>query len=266
MSKFSDRIWPGIVIVEGIMGSGKTTTVLGITDRLKTSGISALGITEGVNPHPIRFDWNMPWEEMPPAQLADASVARWQDYADHALISGCTHIVDGQIFHGNLTSLFLLNADMDLMQGYVSDVISAIKPLRPFLIYFHQDNIDQAIRTIATERGDAWVQCQINWKLGSPYAVGRGLAGLNGLIELYRDYRRLTDHLYLRLDIKKVRIENSGQEWSKYEEIIDHLLANPDGLNAWLSAPIRETLENIEAAPGRFLGDRDQRNKEDGPD
>jgi hypothetical protein len=229
MSQPSDRIWPGVVIVEGIMGSGKSTTVLGIADRLKTSGISALGITEGVSPHPIRFDWDLPWEEVTAAQLADASVARWQNYAGHVLTSGCTDIVDGQLFHGNFTSLFLLDADMDLMRGYVDNVVAAIKPLCPFLIYFHQDNIDQAIRAIATERSDAWVQYQVDWKLGSPYAVRHGLAGLKGLIELYRDYRRLTDHLYTRLDIRKISIENSGREWSTYEEIIDRCLARPDG-------------------------------------
>jgi len=47
-------------------------------------------------------------------------------------------VVDGQLFHGNLTSLFLLDADMALIRGYVHDV-AAIRPLRPLLIYFHQN-------------------------------------------------------------------------------------------------------------------------------
>ena len=52
----------------------------------------------------------------------------------------------------------------------------------------------------------------------------RGLAGLDGLIELYRDYRRLTDQLYAELDIPKLSIENSTQEWVKYEASIDAAL------------------------------------------
>ena len=50
------KVWPKLVIVEGIMGSGKSTTTLNIAHRLEASGIPAIGVTEGVAPHPIRFD------------------------------------------------------------------------------------------------------------------------------------------------------------------------------------------------------------------
>jgi hypothetical protein len=226
MTRLLGDIWSRIVIVEGIMGSGKSTTVLRLADRLTTSGVPALGITEGTTPHPIRFDWDLPWADMPAAQLAKSAAARWCAYANSASLSESITVLDGQLFHGNLTSLFLLDADMDLIRRYVHEVVAAIRPLRPLLIYFHQDDVDRAIRTISAERGDAWVTYQVNWKLASPYAVRHGLAGIEGLIELYRDYRRLTDQLYTDLDIPKISIENSGREWAKYEEIIDTALTN----------------------------------------
>jgi len=131
------NVWPGIVIVEGIMGSGKSTTVLRIADQLNASGIHAVGVTEGVNPHPIRFDWDLPWVEMPAERLANSAVTRWRDYASCVSTSERISIVDGQLFHGNLTSLFLLDAGMDLMLAYIDDVVAAIRPLRPLLIYLH---------------------------------------------------------------------------------------------------------------------------------
>ncbi|MGY4309699.1 hypothetical protein ACVIJ6_006942 [Bradyrhizobium sp. USDA 4369] len=219
----------GLVIVEGIMGSGKSTSVRRIADRLNGSGIAALGITEGVSPHPIRFDWDEPWANMPPTQLAKSAVARWRAYVNSASMSERITVVDGQLFHGNLTSLFLLDADTALIREYIHQVVTAIKPLRPLLIYFHQDDVDRAIRTVAAERGDAWVTYQLDWKLASPYAVRHGLVGLDGLIELYRKYRKLTDRLYAELDIPKISIENSGREWSKYEATIETILMNPPG-------------------------------------
>ncbi|WP_248881572.1 hypothetical protein [Bradyrhizobium japonicum] len=219
----------GLVIVEGIMGSGKSTNVRRIADRLNRSGIAALGITEGVSPHPIRFDWEVPWADMPATQLAKSAAARWRAYVNSASTSERITVVDGQLFHGNLTSLFLLDADTALIRGYLHEVVTAIKPLRPLLIYFNQDDVDRAIRTVAAERGDAWVTYQVDWKLASSYAVRHGLVGLDGLIELYRNYRRLTDRLYAELDIPKISIENSGREWSKYEATIDTILMNPPG-------------------------------------
>ena len=141
-------IRPRLVIVEGIMGAGKSTTVPRIADRLQASGVSVLGITEGTSPHPIRFDWDPPCAEMPATHLATSAAARWRAYADSTAMSESITVVDGQLFHGNLTSLFLLEADTALIRGYLHDVAAAIRPLRPFLVYFHQDDVDQAIRAI----------------------------------------------------------------------------------------------------------------------
>lgn len=227
MTKPLSNVWPKLVIIEGIMGSGKSTATLNIAHKLETSGIPAIGITEGVAPHPIRFDWDVPWSEMPPAELAKSCIAKWRSYVDSARTAGRVSIVDGQLFHGNLTSLFLLEADMDLMAAYCQEIVTVIKPLRPLLIYLRQDNVDGAIRAIATQRGEAWLHYQVNWKLESPYARRRGLAGLDGLIALYRDYRALTDQLYSDADIPKIAIETSRQEWATYDEIIDRALMEP---------------------------------------
>jgi hypothetical protein len=224
------NVWPGIVIVEGIMGSGKSTTVLRIADRLNASGIPSVGVTEGVSPHPIRFDWDLPWVDMPAAQLANSAVACWRTYTSSTSTSESISVVDGQLFHGNLTSLFLLDADMNLILEYVDDVVAAIKPLRPLLIYFHQDDVAQAIRAIAVERGDTWVRYQVDWKLRSPYAVRHSLNGLEGLIDLYRNYRHLTDRLYKGLEIPKISIENSGRDWARYAKIIDCILMDPNAI------------------------------------
>lgn len=227
MTKPLSNVWPKLVIVEGIMGSGKSTATLNIARRLEASGIPAIGITEGVAPHPIRFDWDQPWSEMPPAELAQSCIAKWRSYVDSA--AGRISIVDGQLFHGNLTSLLLLEAGVDMIASYCREIIAVVAPLSPLLIYLRQDDVDSAIRAIATQRGEAWVNYQVNWKLEAPYARRRGLAGLDGLIALYHDYRALTDQLYLDADIPKIAIETSRQEWATYDDIIDRALMEPVG-------------------------------------
>jgi len=210
------------------MGSGKSTTTLNLAQRLETSGIPALGITEGVDPHPIRFDWDVPWSDMPPTELAQSSITKWRSYVDSSLSLDRVSIVDGQLFHGNLTSLLLLDGGTDLIGAYCRDVVGVIEPLRPLLIYLRQDDVDTAIRAISKQRGEKWVNYQVDWKLGSPYARRRGLVGLDGLIVLYREYRALTDRLFAALDIPKISIETSRHEWAKYDDIIDRALRSPE--------------------------------------
>ena len=226
------KAWPKLVIVEGIMGAGKTTNTLQLAERLNASGRSAIGITEGVSPHPIRYDWELPWGEIPAAQIAKSAAARWSTYAERTQASETISVVDGQVFHGNLTSLFLLEADIGLIREYMREVIAAITPLHPLLIYFRHFNIDQAINSVAAERGSAWVQYQIDWKLTSPYARRRGLERLEGLIALYRDYRVLTDQLYTEVPLPKISIEDPQRDWRKCEATIDRAVADRDALSA----------------------------------
>jgi hypothetical protein len=225
------NVWPKLVIVEGIMGSGKSTATQNIAHRLGACGIPAIGITEWVDPHPIRFDWNLPWTEMPPAELAKSGVAKWRSFVAGSLAAERIAIVDGQLFHGNLTSLLLLEAGADLIAAYCREVVAIIKPLSPLLIYFHQDDVDSAIRVVSAQRGEKWVNYQVNWKLQSPYANRRGLAGLDGLISLYRQYRALTDQLFADLDIPKISIENSKQQWAIYDDMIDRALMNVNAIS-----------------------------------
>ena len=206
------------------MGSGKTTTVLQTTDRLNASGIPAIGITEGTNPHPIRYDWDDPWSDVRADDLAVAQIAKWQAYVAGAQATEHVSLVDGQLFHGNLTSLFLLEAEPSMITEYCREIVGVLAPLSPHLVYFCQDDVDTAIRAISAERGTAWVDYQTNWKLTSPYAVRRSLTGLEGLIALYRAYRALTDQLFDGLAMPKLCIENSLREWSKYDRLIDQFL------------------------------------------
>jgi hypothetical protein len=234
------HVWPRLVIVEGIMGSGKSTTTRNIAHRLETCGIAAIGITEGADPHPIRFDWNLPWREMPPAQLAKSCIAKWRSFVASSLAAEHISIVDGQLFHGNLTTLLLLEAGEDQIAAYCREVVAIIKPLNPLLIYFHQNDVDSAIRVVSAQRGEKWVNYQVNWKLRSPYASRRGLAGLDGLITLYRQYRALTDQLFADLDIPKISIENSKQEWAAYDDMIDRALMNVNAISE-IPVPVPRT-------------------------
>ena len=98
------------------------------------------------------------------------------------------------------------------------------RPLRPLVVYLRQDDVARAVRIVGAERGEAWVKYQVDWKLKGPYAVRRKLAGLEGLIALYQDYRRITDALFERLGLDKMAIENSGREWARYDrQVLERL-------------------------------------------
>jgi len=226
----------GLVIVEGIMGSGKSTTMRLIAQRLHDAGQQALAIHERTEPHPVRATdelehWFEPWRDATPEHLAGRALAKWSTFVQDVQAKRCIPVMDGQLFHGDLTHLLLMEAESELIASYVQALAKVITPLNPFVLYLWQEDVDRAIRTVCAERGQEWVEYQVNWKLAAPYCVSRNLRGLDGLIALYRDYRALTDQLFWQLPGAKLAIENSAQAWPTYERnILDAL-----GLRAWCS-------------------------------
>jgi hypothetical protein len=225
-------IAPRLVIVEGIMGSGKSTTMRFIAKRLQESGAEAQPVHERTDPHPVRATdelehWFEPWRDATAAQLAQRALARWSAFVESIRTGVAVVVMDGQLFHGDLTHLLLMEAEPALISNYVQAVAAAIASLDPFVLYFWQEDVDKAIRTVCAERGDEWVAYQVNWKLAAPYCVRRGFAGLDGLIALYRDYRRMTDHLFEQLPIAKLAIENSERDWPAHEKRILRALRLP---------------------------------------
>ena len=209
------------MIVEGIMGSGKSTTARWIAARVEEAGLPALAITERVDPHPVRGTdgldhWFQPWLDITTEGLIDRCLAKWRSFVAEAQATETIYALDGQLFHGDLTNLFLMGASRAAMAKYCESVADIARPLTPVLIYFYQADVARAIHIIAEERGEEWVKYQVDWKLQTPYGRRLGLTGLDGLVALYRDYRALTDELYARLDLPKLAIDNSQQAWDTY--------------------------------------------------
>ncbi|WP_241026344.1 hypothetical protein [Burkholderia sp. Se-20378] len=218
-----------LVIVEGVMGSGKSTAMRFIAKHLTKAGRDVVAIHERTEPHPVRATdelehWFEPWRDATAAQLAGRALARWATFVADALRGNTISVLDGQLFHGDLTHLLLMEGDPALIETYVRELARTIAPLAPLVIYFWQRDIDAALRTVCAERGDDWVAYQTRWKLAAPYCVRRGFTGLDGLIALYRDYRRLTDALFDQLPLDKLSIENGDRDWPAVEcRILDAL-------------------------------------------
>jgi len=211
------------------MGSGKSTTMRFVATALEDAGRPALAVHERSDPHPVRATdelqhWFEPWRESTAEQLARRAVSRWHSFAEEVRLGTAVPVLDGQLFHGDLTNLFLMELSFDEIAAYCENLSQLIRPLRPFVVYLRQDNVERAVRAVCAERGEAWVKYQVDWKLKGPYAVRRNLVGLEGLIALYQDYRLTTDALFDRLRLDKMVIENSERDWARYnQQVLERL-------------------------------------------
>lgn len=211
------------------MGSGKSTTMKFVAKALEDAGRSALAVHERADPHPVRAtdelqNWFEPWRESTAEQLATRAISRWRSFAEEVRLGPAVPVLDGQLFHGDLTNLFLMEASFDEIAVYCEHLAGLVEPLHPLVVYLRQESVERAVRTVCAERGEAWVKYQVDWKLKGPYAVRRNLAGLEGLIALYQDYRRMTDALFDQLTLDKLVIENTERDWARYNrQVLERL-------------------------------------------
>lgn len=221
------------IIIEGIMGSGKTTTAEYVANVLQDKGFDAKFIKESDWPHPVRLrldleegigDWRTPWLDFTVEQCIQWSLEKWQSFVAQAKTSPVIYVFDGQLFHGDMTRLMYMDAERETIIRQIHDISQIAQAINPVLIYFYQNDVETFMRKTFKARGDEWKAYQVDWKANSPYCQQRNLHGFEGLIQMYQDYRALTDELFADLTFKKLAIENSAGDWDQYyEEIVAFL-------------------------------------------
>ena len=222
---------PRLIFVEGIMGSGKSTTARWLARLYCRSGIPARPVPEA-RPHPTNAfrslpHWKQPWLDLSAEELMTRSHTNWRAFVAKALADSRIFVFDGQLFHGDFTCLFLMNCPAEVLQQYVQTVLQLAQPLQPSIIYCYQTDVAEALDRIGTQRGQGWVESQVAWKVASPYGHQHSLAGADGWKQLYRDYRQLTDLCFQTLTIPKVAIETSAGEWPSYRRRIRDFFGLP---------------------------------------
>jgi hypothetical protein len=222
-----------LVILEGIMGAGKSWTGQWLARELGRHGVVARFLAEGRTieepEHPLRVATTLPhpkapWRDVTPDELVERSLAMWRAFVESARAAGAVTVCDGQLFHGNLTDLMIFDAEPGTLAAYVQAVVETAGPLAPAAVYLRQTDVPAALRRVSDQRGPEWVTYQVDWKLASPYARRRGLQGYEGLVELYEAYVALCLGLLDGLPMPKLVIERDG-DWPRARREIREFLS-----------------------------------------
>ncbi|MCK5539280.1 MAG: hypothetical protein KAI69_00005, partial [Deltaproteobacteria bacterium] len=146
-----------LIIVEGIMGSGKSETSSWLTKRLNRQGLKTRLLGEACWPHPTRVITDLkqplsPWLELQACELAQKSLIKWRGFVNETLNSDSIAVLDGQLFHGDLTTLMMMEMPFAEIQNYIQELEQELVGLNPLLIYFYQNDIEKALHKICTQR------------------------------------------------------------------------------------------------------------------
>ncbi|QYR21273.1 hypothetical protein KZ483_26935 [Paenibacillus sp. sptzw28] len=213
-----------LVLIEGLPGSGKSTTAQFISRCLSQSGIKNKWWYEEEKGHPV-YLFN---SEESMQQTIDnltkgnyeiiikKALEQWRVFSDSLQNMEEVVIVDSTFF-GYLTwTLFPMNAPIEDIEKYLLEVEAIIRPCRPILIYFYQSDLYTSLKKICERRGGNTAEQFIQNANQSKYGKKRNLTGFDGMLSFWKDYRNFTDNMFAKISTRKLSIENSEGRWNEY--------------------------------------------------
>ncbi|MCI7691925.1 MAG: GNAT family N-acetyltransferase [Oscillospiraceae bacterium] len=187
-----------LIIVEGLPGSGKSTTADMIADELNRKNKKVVCVDEGVREHPADYaDYDFPDFETEREKI----LAKWLSFVENA--DKDTIYVFNCIFLQNPMCETMMRFGMSEEQSrnYIAEIAEIIKPLKPIIIYIDQPNVKMAIDSVLDERGNDWLNAVIDYHTSQGYGKQNNLSGYDGYIKCLEERRTRELNILRSLDI-----------------------------------------------------------------
>ncbi len=244
-----------LILIDGITGSGKSTTAQFLANQLKNNGIKVKWYHEEEDNHPLDCgdDIEVFSSQTEMYDFLETTPELWRQFVKLVGQSDKVHIIESFLFQDTIRLLFQNNLERERIADFAQEIEEIIKPLEPALIYFYQQDAEKSIRTIWKRRGLAWKKWFIDSDIQTPYVKESSLTGESGVIKLWSDYQKFTNQLFKRYQFKKLSIENSAGNWHDYrQKILDFLDLEFVAYNKEL------TLEDKKRYCGTYRGQKEE--------
>jgi hypothetical protein len=201
--------WPGLVLVEGLPGSGKSSTAQWLAHELARADRPARWVYEQEVPHPVTGMVRGPhasWKGVLGQRLTG-----WARFAEEMRSgNGATTIVDSTFLQTSIATTLRNGLDPGAILAFLDRVADLVRPLEPVLVHFDQPDVDAAIRRIGAERGMAWTLHHITACDGSAWARAHRARGLRGLLAYWRAHAALCETALPRVGLRTLRVPAGG--------------------------------------------------------
>lgn len=215
-----------LILIDGITGSGKSTTAQFLAKQLNENDIKVKWYHEDEYNHPLGYEEDVEvfLSQEESEKFMTTIPKLWQQFVDHASENNEVHIIESHLLQDTVRILFQNNLKEERIFNFVDEIEDIIKPLNPVLLYFHQEDAGHSIRKIWNRRGDEWKKWFVESDIQTPYVKSCGITGEAGVIKLWSDYQWFTNQLFDRYGFDKISIENSAGEWDDYYQRISSFL------------------------------------------
>jgi thymidylate kinase len=215
-----------LVLIEGLPGSGKSTTAQKLAEEITNTGNSCQCFLEWDVDHPIPIgdDFNLDKVITSSREREPSMLQQWQQIAQAARSQELVTVLESRFWQTSVMLMYIAGMPKEDVLASNRRVISAIQALKPILIYFAIDDPKMfAKRTIQLKEEEwqrsgfpgSWAQHLFDAFDSQPWMTQRGLSGLEGMLALWEEWAQVSEELYARLPFPKIMIRDPHEDWAK---------------------------------------------------
>lgn len=218
-----------LILIEGMIGSGKTTTAVRVGDWLARRGEDVRVFREAADDHPIRTSAEDrlraaagPQPPRPPAGASDGSAEggpggydddQWRRLAERCLRGRPTIILEGSFLQNSVMPAFIDGAPQRTVSEVFAAIVRQAAPAEPLLVYLRPADIGAAIARVHRVRGEPWSSGNVAFVADTAWARRRGLRGQDAVARLYQAWEPVVTELYDSYPFAKIMVTDPQHDW-----------------------------------------------------
>lgn len=237
-----------LYIVEGLPCSGKSSTARAIADMLSEMGNNVRYTDEGSGEHPADYEYHafadgkvislaqlseeearqlmpckiydgLPWEKEAPLMLE-----KWRQFVREA-DPDCIYVFNCVLLQNPMCETMMrFNMTEQESECHIRSIAGIIAPMRPIIIYMHNDDIRASVCRVSTER-PGWLDAVISYHTDRGYGRAIGAHGFDGYIACLEERQRREERILQRLPVEKLVLSNPQRDWQTAHAQLRGLLA-----------------------------------------
>jgi thymidylate kinase len=205
---------PRLILVEGMIGAGKTTTAGYLADWLSRRGEDVRAFDEGDADHPIRTRRVDELLAAPvPGDPGAYAAGQWRRLAERCLRDEQTIILESIFLQNSVMPAFIDGAPAAAVTDICAEIQRQAAPAAPFLVYLRPIDIAAAIARVHEARGEPWSARNLDFVENSPWARRRNLRGRDAVVQLYQAWDPVVSELFDRYPFGKLMVPDPHHDW-----------------------------------------------------
>ncbi|WP_308637492.1 P-loop NTPase family protein [Paenibacillus silvisoli] len=202
------------IIIDGMPGSGKTTTAMRITEKLTALGLSARCFLEQEEAHPLMItdvEFGDLSSEEAAERYSELFTACYRAFVEQQLCS--PHdivIIESVMFQDTINVAHLMGMPPDRLLRLFRTLQQTVMPLNPALIYYYHVDVEGQWRHICGIRGNEWGPVSLH--------ADEDFKQAGDVWERSQTFVRAAVDDW---EIPKLIIENRDYLWADYDSRID---------------------------------------------